>query len=187
MRQAQRRFSVEEYLALEEASGERHEYYQGEIFAMSGGSLEHNQIALNLRDSLRSLTERGCRTYVSDVRAKTPSGLFTYPDVLVVCGRPQFTADRHRSLTNPVVIAEVLSESTRDYDRGERFELYRAIPTLRDYLLIDQYSIDLEHRFLGGDRWESRRYTKREDAFRLAGVYVEFHVGALYDLVELTQ
>jgi Uma2 family endonuclease len=173
MRQAQRRFSVEEYLALEEASDERHEYYGGEIFAMSGGTLEHNQIALNLFDQLRPARERGCRAYVNDVRAKTPSGLFTYPDVMGVCGQPAFTADRYRSLTNPLVIAEVLSNSTRDYDRGQKFELYRTIPTLRDYLLVDQYAIDVEHRFLSDARWESRRYTNARDEFALTGVDVQ--------------
>lgn len=186
MRQAQRQFSVDEYLALEEGSEERHEYFGGEIFAVSGGTLEHNQIALNLFDALRPVRERGCRTYVNDVRVKTPSGLFTYPDVTVVCGQPGFTTDRYRSLTNPVVIADVLSSSTRDYDRGQKFELYRAIPTLRDYVLVDQYAIDVEHRFLSDTRWESRRYAGRGDAFALTGIDVTLHVEALYDLVDFS-
>jgi Uma2 family endonuclease len=186
MRQAQRHYSVEEYLSLEEGSNVRHEYFDGEIFAMSGGTLEHNQIALNLRDSLRPLVQSGCRLYVTDIRVKTPAVLFTYPDVVMVCGQPQFTSDRHRSLTNPVLLAEVLSESTRDYDRGQKFDLYREIPTLRDYLLIDQYSIDVEHRFRAGARWESKRYNRREEVVQLSGVDAALRVGLLYELVDFS-
>jgi Uma2 family endonuclease len=187
MRQTQRHYSIEEYLSLADGSTVRLEYYDGEIFAMSGGSRNHNRIAQNLTRLFDVLLARGCRSYITDLRLYTPSGLYTYPDVMLICGSEKLTKDHPDTITNPVVIAEVLSEATRDYDRGQKFDLYREIPTLRDYLLIDQHSIDVEHRFRAGDRWESRRYTKREDAFRLAGVDVELHVGALYDLVELAQ
>lgn len=186
MRQAQRHFSVTEYLALEEVSEERHEYYNGEIFAMSGGTLDHNQIALNLHVSLRTIVPSSCRSFVNDVRVKTPAGLFTYPDFVAVCGQPQFTSDRYRSLINPIVICEVLSDSTRDYDRGEKFELYRSIPTLRDYLLIDQYTIDVEHRFLVDAVWDARRHVEPDDLFRLTGVDATLRVAALYELVDFS-
>ena len=84
------------------------------------------------------------------------------------------------------MIAEVLSHSTRDYDRGQKFDLYREIPTFRDYLLIDQYTIDVEHRFLGGMRWESKRFANRDDAFKLTGVDVSLQVDALYELVDFS-
>src|SRR6266850_1372674 len=115
MRQAQRHYSVDEYLALAEGSNLRLEYYDGEIFAMSGGSLNHNQIVQNLAAMFHDVRQQGCRPYLADVRVATPSGLYTYPDVILVCGRPaELISHRQPSVTNPVVIAEVLSESTQD-------------------------------------------------------------------------
>ncbi len=183
MRQAQRHYPVDEYLTLAEGSNLRLEYFDGEIFAMSGGTINHNQIAQNLTKVLRS---NDCRPYLIDLRVRTPAGLYTYPDVVVICGAPLYTAERPPSVTNPVVIAEVLSESTRDYDRGQKFELYRGSATLRDYLLVDQYSIVVEHRFRSGDGWQSRGYTRSEDSFRLTGIGVTLNVGALYDLVDFS-
>ncbi len=147
MQYSQRHYSLDEYFGIEEMSEARHEYFSGEIFAMSGGSRNHNEIALNLREPLNAVVrDRGCRTFVSDVRLKTPAGLYTYPDVMVICGKAELTGDRLETVTNPVVLAEVLSNATRDYDRGQKFDLYRSIPTLRDYLLTDQYSVFIEHR-----------------------------------------
>jgi Uma2 family endonuclease len=186
MRQAQRHYSVEEYLGLAEGSNLRLEYFEGEIFAMSGGSLDHNRISLNLSESLAAGRSRGCRSYVSDIRVATPGGLYTYPDVMMICGEPKYTEERPPSITNPVLIAEVLSDSTRDYDRGQKFELYRAIPTLRDYLLIDQYAIDVEHRYMAGARWESKRHQRREESLSLTGVDLSVSIGALYELVDFS-
>ena len=183
MRQAQRHYSVDEYLSLAEGSNLRLEYFDGEIFAMSGGTIDHNQIAQNLTGALR---HGDCRSYIIDVRVRTPAGLYTYPDVIMICGTPAYTAERPPSITNPVLIAEVLSQSTREYDRTQKFDLYREIVSLRDYLLIDQYSIDVEHRYLSGTRWESKRYTKREDVFKLTGVDMTLRVDALYELVDLS-
>ncbi len=185
MRQAQRHYSVEEYLSLEEGSNVRHEYFDGEIFAMSGGTINHNQIAQNVAAELRTLREQGCHPYVADIRMSTPAGLYTYPDVLLICGPPVYTADRQPTITNPIVIAEVLSASTRDYDAGQKFDLYRAIPTLRDYLLVDQYSVNVEHRFSAGMSWESNRYTSG-DMIQLVGVKATIRVDALYDLVDFS-
>src|SRR5947207_11757235 len=102
------------------------------------------------------------------------------------CGPPALSGDRLETVSNPVVIAEVLSESTRDYDRGQKFDLYRTISTLRDYLLIDQYAIDVEHRFLAGLRWDSKRYTKSEDSIQLSGIEVALSIGAMYELVDFS-
>lgn len=180
MRQTQRHYSLDEYFDVEEMSEVRHEYFDGEIFAMSGGTLDHNQIAQNVASALRN--ER-CRPYLADVRVSTPAGLYTYPDVLVICGAPAYTSDRYPTLTNPVVIAEVLSSSTRDYDSGQKFELYSEIPALRDYLLIDQYKIDVEHRFREGAQWQSKRYAGRDDLIALVGVEARLRLAAVYDLV----
>jgi Uma2 family endonuclease len=186
MRQAQRHYSVEEYLSLEAGSNVRHEYLDGEILAMSGGSRNHNQIAQNLTRAFDELRSVGCRAYVTDLRLNTPAGLYTYPNVMLICGEAMLTHDNPETVTNPLLIAEVLSDSTRDYDRMHKFDLYREIPSLRDYLLIDQYSINVEHRFLTGTRWESKAYTKREDAVQLTGVGLTLHVDPLYDLVHFS-
>ena len=132
---AQRRYSVEEYFGVEEMSSVRHEYLGGEIFAMPGGSRNHNQIAQNLARAFDGVRARGCRTYLSDVRLKTPGGLYTYPDLMVISAPASLTSDRIETVMNPILIAEVLSNSTREYDAGQRFELDRAIPSLRDHVI----------------------------------------------------
>ncbi|HEX6099516.1 MAG TPA: Uma2 family endonuclease [Thermoanaerobaculia bacterium] len=182
---AQRQYSLEEYFGIEEMSSVRHEYLGGEIYAMAGGSRNHNQLAQNLTRAFDGVRARGCRAYLSDVRLRTPGGLYTYPDVMVLCAAASLTPDRLETVTNPVVIAEVLSNSTRDYDAGQKYELYRAIPTLRDYLLVDQYAVAVEHRFLEGREWRSRIWRSREDEIALTGVPVTVSVTELYELVEL--
>ncbi len=183
MAHPQRHFPLDEYFVIEAMSDIHHEYLDGEIFAMSGGSRNHNRIAQNLIRSLEPLASRGCHAYVNDVRLKTPSGLYTYPDVMLVCGPEELTDDQQETITNPVVLAEVLSPSTADYDRGQKFDLYSSIPTLRDYLLIDQYKVDVEHRWIDGKQWLSKHHT--EGAFELTGVPLIVNVTALYDHVDI--
>jgi Uma2 family endonuclease len=180
----ERHYSLDEYFSIEEMSEVRHEYSGGEIFAMSGGSRNHNQIAQNLTRAFDSLRSKGCRSYLTDVRLKTPAGLYTYPDVMAISGPAALTGDRLETVTNPVVLAEVLSASTRDYDCGQKFDLYRAIPTLRDCLLVDQYAVEVEHRWLDGAVWRSDRHTHPEDRVKLTGVPVTLVVEAMYELVE---
>lgn len=181
---AHRHYSLEEYFGIEEMSPVRHEYLDGEIYAMAGGSRNHNQIAQNLTRAFDGVRGRGCRAYLSDVRLRTPGGLYTYPDVMVVCGPASLTSDRLETVTNPVVLAEVLSTSTRDYDSTQKYDLYRGIPSLRDDLLVDQYAIDVEHRFLDGSEWRSRSHRSPEDAVTLTGLPVTLKVAAIYELVE---
>jgi len=150
---------------------------------MSGGTRNHNQIALNVARAFDGLRSRGCRYYVADLQVNTPSGLYTYPDVTVACPPVALTSDHGETITNPVVIIEVLSTSTREYDRGLKFELYQTVPTLRDYLLIDQYKIDVEHRFLDGGAWQSRRYTTGDDVVQFSGVPATLRVADTYELV----
>lgn len=185
MQHARRHYTLDDYFAIEEMSDVRHEFFDGEIFAMAGGSRNHNQIAQNLTRAFDPLRARGCRSYLADVRLRAPAGLYTYPDVMLVCGPVALTADRLETVTNPVLIGEVLSASTRDYDRGQKFDVYREIPTLRDYLLIDQFSINVEHRLLDDGGWRTERYTSREQVIPLAGVPVTVVLDALYELVEL--
>jgi Uma2 family endonuclease len=141
------RLSIQEYLALERQSEERHEYLDGEMFAMSGASRRHNRIVLNIGKGLDSaLEERGCDVFVSEMRVLTPDNkFFTYPDVVAVCGEPQFADAEVDTLLNPDVIIEVLSPSTEDYDRGPKFAHYRSIPSLREYVLVSQHRVRVEH------------------------------------------
>src|SRR6476660_6052648 len=138
--------SEEEYLAQERAGEVRHEYRRGKIVAMVGASREHNLIAGSTYVSIYSqLRKRPCDVYMNDMRVKIAAmGKYTYPDIIVVCGEPRFADDYVDNLLNPTVLIEVLSPSTEAYDRGEKFEHYRAIDSLREYLLIaqDRYHID---------------------------------------------
>lgn len=143
----------EEYLIYERDSITRHEYYNGRIYAMTGGTESHNLIAANTLATLHSqLRQRPRRVYQSDIRVKIDqTGLNTYPDVLVICDQPPFTDTTRDTVTNPMVIIEVLSPSTERYDCGMKFQHYRTIKTLQDYLLLAQNKQYIEH------------YSRRED------------------------
>jgi Uma2 family endonuclease len=136
----------EEYLHRERQAEFRSEYFRGEMFAMAGASANHNLIVLNAGASLREqLKKKPCLVFPSDMRLRVEAtGLFTYPDLSVVCGDLKLEGSGGDILLNPVVLVEVLSDSTEAYDRGKKFEHYRTIPSLQHYLLIaqDRYSID---------------------------------------------
>ena len=127
---AKKKYSIEEYLEMENEATEKHEYYQGEIFAMSGAKMQHNEISANLLAILwNKLKGSPCKPYNSDMRVHIEANtLFTYPDVSVACGPVTLNNDQW-NLLNPCVVFEVLSPSTRSYDKGEKFSLYRQIPT----------------------------------------------------------
>jgi Uma2 family endonuclease len=144
----------EDYLVMERVSPVKHEYLDGEIFQMAGTSLEHATISSNINASLNiQFKKRQCRSVQSDLRVHVPAtGLYTYPDVVAVCGEPQM-ADSHLDiLLNPILIVEVLSPSTKDYDMGAKFNHYRTIESLKEYVLVWQ------------DKKRAARYTKRDDA-----------------------
>jgi Uma2 family endonuclease len=130
----------EEYLEIERRAERKSEYFQGEMFAMSGASRPHVLIVTSLVYELMLRLDAGpCEVYSNDMRLRvTPNGLYTYPDVMVACGEPQFADDQSDTLLNPVLIVEVLSASTEAYDRGKKFDQYRALPSLREYLLVAQ-------------------------------------------------
>jgi Uma2 family endonuclease len=150
------RLTIQEYLALERESETRHEYLDGEMFAMAGASRRHNRIVLNVGSRLDSeLKERGCEVFVSEMRVRTPSTrFFTYPDVVVACDELKFDDAELDTLLNPVLIVEVLSRSTQDYDRGTKFAQYRSIPTLAEYVLVAQDWVHVEHHLRqASDGW----------------------------------
>lgn len=142
----QPRYTLEQYLARERVAEEKSEFYQGQIFAMAGGSPRHNTISLNTATALKGLLRGSpCRPFSSDQRFRVPAnGLSTYPDVAIVCGEQQRDAHDHDALVNPRVIFEVLSPSTENYCRGKKFDLYRELESLREYILITQESAQIE-------------------------------------------
>lgn len=144
--QPQKHYTPEEYLELEREADYKSEYYQGEIFAMAGAGRYHNRIVENLSIEIGTfLKKKLCRTYSSDQRIHIPAnGLYTYPDLLIVCGKDQLLDEKKDTILNPKAIVEVLSESTEAYDRGEKFHFYRSIPTLDEYILIDSRRIAAE-------------------------------------------
>jgi Uma2 family endonuclease len=181
-------FSLAEYFAQEEQAEQRSEFYEGEIFAMAGGTANHNLITLNVAASLRSaLRNKSCKAFMADLRLLVKRRqLYTYPDVMVICGPLQYAPGRNDTVTNPVLIVEVLSPSTEAYDRGKKFEFYRTIDSLKEYVLVDQSRMYVErHRPLGLGRWEMTAFTAPDDVLALESVDVELTLAAIYDGVEL--
>ena len=130
----------EEYLEIERKAEFKSEYYNGEMFAMAGGSPRHAFIIGNLvYEFVGQLKGRACQVGSSDLRLRvSPSGLYTYPDVMVICGEPRYADDQKDTLLNPIVIVEVLSESTREYDLGRKFWFYRELPSVHEYIMVEQ-------------------------------------------------
>jgi Uma2 family endonuclease len=137
----------EAYLVAERASDVKHEYIAGEVFAMSGGSYAHSRIAANIIRSLgNQLDGAPCEVATNDLRIHVErTGMYTYPDAVVICGEPRFHDRERDTLLNPFLLVEVLSESTEGYDRGEKFAHYRAIPSLQHYVLVSQARQRIEH------------------------------------------
>jgi Uma2 family endonuclease len=179
-----------EYLARERRAETKSEYFAGEIFAMSGASRKHNLIAANAAGELRQqLRDRNCEVYTSDMKVKvSPTGLYTYPDVTVVCGGPQFEDDEDDVLLNPTVLFEVLSRSTADYDRGGKFAHYRRLSSLREYVLISQDRCLVEHYVRQPyDQWLLSEQTSLEDTLDLPSINCKLPLSEIYLKVRLGQ
>ncbi len=184
-----RRFTPEEYLRLEESAEMRSEYCDGEIFAMTGGSLNHNRILSNLVRSLGDkLAGTTCQLFQSDVRLFVKQHkLFTYPDLIVVCGKLPLYPERTDTLTDARLIVEVLSPSTESYDRGEKFRHYQALPSFVEYVLIAQDKTFVErHLRANGDNWEWKGYLSLEDSLELESLGVSLPLAQLYQDLPLS-
>jgi len=177
----------EEYLAMETESDLKHEYFEGEIFAMTGASEKHNLIAANVIGELRSqLKTKPCRVYPGDMRLKIEAtGLYTYPDVMIVCGPRRFAEPgRTDTLTNPLVIIEVLSDSTENYDRGKKFQHYKSLNSLREYILISQHQEKIECWFKNERGiWEFSETDTENPFIILMSVECELRLDEIYDKV----
>jgi len=180
--------SAEDYLAIDRAAETRSEYFDGEIFAMSGGSFAHSRLQANLIRQLGNrLAGKPCVVNTADLRVKIEaSNLYTYPDISVVCGGPRFLDERQDTLLNPVLIVEVLSPSTERYDRGTKFRHYRQIPSLMEYVLVSQDEAQVE-RFLRTDTgdWTLRVASGLESRIQLASIGEELPLAEIYEKVEL--
>ena len=182
------KISIEEYLEMENASLEKHEYYKGEIFAMSGAKVPHNAISGNLFVALSNkLKGKKCKPYKSDQRIHIPSNtLFTYPDISIICGEVISLNDDDWNVLNPTVIIEVLSPSTKNYDRGEKFKLYRDIPTLKEYILVDSNSIHVEvFRLNENNHWELEEYNSPNDLLYAKAIGEEIPLSDIYEGVKV--
>jgi Uma2 family endonuclease len=176
----------DEYLHRERKAEFRSEYFRGETFAMAGASANHNLIVLNAGASLREqLKKKPCRVYPSDLKLRVEAtGLYTYPDLSVVCGDPQLESDAGDVLLNSVVLVEVLSDSTEAYDRGKKFEHYRTIPSLMHYVMIaqDRRSIDCFSRCPDGD-WRLASCQGLDGNVELASIESQLAMTEVYDKV----
>jgi Uma2 family endonuclease len=179
--------SPEDYLALERSAEFKSEYFAGEIFAMAGASESHNLIVINaIRELSIQLKKRPCKVYANDMRVRvSPTGLFTYPDVVVVCGQTQFDDSHLDTLLNPTLIVEVLSDSTEAYDRGRKFEHYRKLESLAEYVLIAQHRPHVEsYRRQPDRRWLLTESDGLDGGLRLDAIDCELALAEIYDKVE---
>jgi Uma2 family endonuclease len=180
-------YTPDEYLDFEVNSDTRHEYINGEIIPMTGGTPEHNEIAGNLYVVLKSaLKGKNYRTFYADQRLWIPAvSLYTYPDVMVLPKPLELQTGRKDTVVNPCFIAEVLSKSTKSYDRDEKFAAYRTIPTFQEYLLIDQYTRHVEQYSKTDSRqWIFTEYDDTEASISLSSIACEIRVGDLYESIE---
>lgn len=181
------RFTPEEYLARERESESKSEYLAGEIFAMSGASRRHNLITGNIFAALHAQLRKSgvCEVYAHDMRLRAPvADLYTYPDVVVACGEPRFEDAELDTLLDPTLIVEVLSKSTEGYDRGAKFEHYRTLPSLSEYLLVAQDRIHVE-RFLreAADRWVLTETDELASILELPSLGCTLSLADVYDRV----
>ena len=179
---AQTYFTPEEYIALERKAHFKSEYFNGHIIAMSGASFTHSLIVSNISGELHvQFKGRGCSVHTNDMRVRPslPESYF-YPDVVVVCGEPEFEDDVFDTLLNPILIVEVLSPSTERRDRGEKFTRYKHIASLQEYVLVSQDKVSVEHHRRHGTRWVLSHYRALEDLLPLPSIGCELPLRDIY-------
>ena len=189
MTAAQAFLSPEEYLARERKALTKSEYRNGQLYALPGASRKHNIIAVHVSGELyMQLKERSCEIYTNDMRVKVSSaGLYTYPDVVVVCEEPQFEDTHFDTLLNPTVLIEVLSPSTAAYDRGEKFASYQKLDSLCEYVLISQDRVRVEHYLRQEQTWDLTEFHSLSDIFRLVSIACELSLQAIYAKVQFSE
>ena len=177
-------WTVEEYLEFEKTSPIRHEYVSGQLYAMAGGTKNHNRIALDLAGVLNhKLNHSGCEAFVSDVKVYVHPEVYYYPDVIVTC--EELTEDEDEDdyiAENPVLLVEVLSKTTQRTDRFEKLREYQFLPSLREYLIIEQthYQVEVYRHTAAGEAWQKEVYTDPKQEVLLASVNTSFTLAEIY-------
>lgn len=183
----QRYYTPEEYLELEEAAEYKSEYIDGRIVPMAGGTTNHNDIAGNIYAHLKlALRGQNYKVFIGDVRLWVPRyRVYTYPDVMVISGEPVFEGNRTDTVTNPLMIVEVLSKSTKNYDQGDKFDYYRSIPEFREYLLIDQYKFHVKHFAKTSEgKWLLTEYESVDAVLALSAIEWQIQFSEIYEGVK---
>ncbi|HEV8040160.1 MAG TPA: Uma2 family endonuclease [Bryobacteraceae bacterium] len=180
------KLTEEQYLALDRAAEFKSEYFDGEMFAMSGASMRHTDLQSNLHGELyAALRDKDCRVHGPDFRIRVSSRMYTYPDISVVCGKRLLADDSQDALLNPAVIIEVLSPSTESYDRGLKLQAYRTIASLQDYILINQNEIRIEqYTRLENNLWILRDYQSLDEELAISSIGVSLPLSRIYNRVE---
>jgi Uma2 family endonuclease len=180
------RYTPEEYLALERKAEYKNEYVNGQIFAMSGASRNHCLIVGNIGCELgRQFKNRPCEVYISNMRMKvSQTGMYTYPDVVAVCGEVRLEDAHNDTLLNPTVIVEVLSDSTEAHDRGEKFAHYRRLESLQEYLLVAQNQVRVEHYVRQGKLWVLTEESNLDGTVHLVSIDCTLSLQEIYYKVE---
>jgi len=184
------KYTEREYLEIERQAETKSEFYGGEFFAMAGASREHNIICSNINYLLmRQVRKRRCEVYMSDMRVYASNyGLYTYPDVTLVCGEPHFIDGVFDTLLNPSVLVEVLSKTTEDYDKNQKFDFYRSIDSLKYYLIVRQNRPYVEvWNKVKEDFWEVQFCDKLEDVARLDNLELTLELAEIYEKIEFKE
>jgi Uma2 family endonuclease len=181
-----RYYTREEYLAMEEAAEYKSEYLDGEIVPMAGGTTNHNHIIVNLVAHLKfALRGQNYNLFTSDVRLWIPGyRRYTYPDIMVIGGEPVYETDSATTVTNPLIIIEVLSKSTRSYDQSDKFRCYRSIAEFQEYILIDQYKFYIEQFAKNSDgKWVLTEYESPDALLTMGSINFQISFSDIYEMV----
>jgi Uma2 family endonuclease len=184
-----RKITPQEYLEMERKAEYKSEYFNGEIFAMAGARRNHNKISTNISGLIwQHLKGKSCESYSNDMRVYVPkTGLYTYPDVVVVCGEPRFQDDVFDTLLNPTLLIEVLSESTESYDRGKKFQHYRSIESLHEYVLVSTDEARIEKFEKTGDGfWFLSEAVGIESEIELTSIECKVALAEVYDKIDFS-
>lgn len=180
------RYTIAEYISLEKEANTKYEYHDGKVFALAGGSINHGLLCGNIYSELRNGLEgkgSNCKTLTSEIKLKVKGqNSFVYPDSMVICGEIETSKEEKNSVTNPILIVEVMSKSTSNYDRGDKFFLYKKIPSLQEYVLIEQdkSQIDVFYKKPGSDLWLISRYETIDSKLELRSINIEIEISKLY-------
>jgi Uma2 family endonuclease len=184
------KYTVEEYLKREEISLEKNEYRDGKIVSMTGGTTNHNEIAGNFYLNFKLSTKgQNYKTYIGDVKLYIPNhNLYTYPDIMIISGQPVYDGSSKITVTNPLIVVEVLSKSTKNYDKTDKFRYYRSIDSLQEYIIIDQYEYYIEQFSKNSNgQWVLTEYVSQNDVLSLQSVELKISLSNIYEGINLEE